>query len=228
MKSATAQANGVGFFEYLQLIENFCKEKNIPTANYERRTTALLLGIEEPHLRAMVIPHVQDIGKYAGDDMDKWSELRKILLQKFAPHHWRHALATEWLNSLSQGNKPVHSYIASARHWTTILTMMLPDGQISEPFLAMLLSALSHQAIATELEQFSWAPEKLSATLAVLHLAEARCRPGYNTVYVTTLDHDQTVPVALSTARQRSATATAARSREDGSVVKRDSTTKTW
>ncbi len=60
LKSATAQANGVGFFEYLQLIETFCKEQNIPPTNYERRTTALLLGIEDPALRTMVLPHVQD------------------------------------------------------------------------------------------------------------------------------------------------------------------------
>jgi len=69
LKAATAQANGVGFFEYLQQIENFWKEQNIPPANYERRTTALLLGIEEPQLRAMVMPHVHDIENYAADDM---------------------------------------------------------------------------------------------------------------------------------------------------------------
>jgi hypothetical protein len=158
----------------------------------------LLLGIEDPALRTMVLPHVQDIGNYAGEDLDKWSELRKILLQQSAPQHWRHALVTEWLGSLSQGNKPVLSYITGARHWTTILTMMLPGGQISEPLLAMLLSALSHQSIATKLEHFSWAQEKLSETIAVLQLAEARCRPGYNTVQVTKIDNAQAEPAATS------------------------------
>jgi hypothetical protein len=195
LKTATAEATGVGFFEFLQLIEQFCKEHNIPPTNYERRCAALLLGIQKVHLRAMVLPYVQDIGNYSADGTDKWSELRRSLLHQNAPPHWRHALVTEWLNSLTQGNKQVSNYIAGARHWSTILTMMLPDRQLlPEPLLAMLLAALSHQSIATKLEQFSWAQEKLSETLAVLHLAEARCRPDYNTVKVTKLDHAQAEP----------------------------------
>jgi hypothetical protein len=119
------------------------------------------------------------------------------LLHQNAPPHWRHALVTEWLNSLTQGNKQVSNYIAGARHWSTILTMMLPDRQLlPEPLLAMLLAALSHQSIATKLEQFTCHKEKLIDTLAVLHLTEARCRPDYNTVKVTKLDHAQTEPEA--------------------------------
>ena len=159
----------------MQLIEQFCKEHNIPPTNYERRCAALLLGIQKVHLRALVLPYVQDIGNYSADGTDKWSELRRTLLHQNAPPHWRHALVTEWLNSLTQGNKQVSNYIAGARHWSTILTMMLPDRQLlPEPLLAMLLAALSHQSIATKLEQFTWHQEKLSDTLAVLHLPEAR------------------------------------------------------
>jgi hypothetical protein len=197
LKTATAEATGVGFFEFLQLIEQFCKEHNIPPTNYERRCGALLLGIQKVHLRALVLPYVQDIGNYSADGTDKWSELRRTLLHQNAPPHWRHALVTEWLNSLTQGNKQVSNYIVGARHWSTILTMMLPDRQLlPEPLLAMLLAALSHQSIATKLEQFTWHQEKLSDTLAVLHLAEARCRPDYNTVKITKLDHAQAEPEA--------------------------------
>jgi hypothetical protein len=104
-------------------------------------------------------------------------------------------MVTEWLNSLTQGNKQVNNYMGDTRHWSTILTMMLSDRQLlPEPLLVMLLVALSHQSIETKLEQFSWTQEKLSDTLAVLHLAEARCRPDYNTVKVTKLDHTQTEP----------------------------------
>jgi hypothetical protein len=170
LKTATVEATGVGFFEFLQLIEQYCKEHNIPPTNYERRCAALLLGIQKVHLRAMVLPYVQDIGNYSADGIDKWSELRRALLHQNAPPHWRHTLVTEWLNSLTQGNKQVSNYIADARHWSTILTMMLPDRQLlPEPLLAMLLAVLSHQSIATKLEQFSWHQEKLSDTLAVLH-----------------------------------------------------------
>jgi hypothetical protein len=38
----------------------------------------------------------------------------------------------------------------------------------------------------------------LSDTLAVLHLAETRCRPDYNTVKINKLDHTQTEPEATS------------------------------
>jgi hypothetical protein len=74
---------------------------------------------------------------------------------------------------------------------------MLPDRQfLPEPLLVMLLAELSHQSIATKLEQFTWHHEKLSDTLTVLHLVEARCRPDYNTVEVTKLDHTQAEPEA--------------------------------
>ena len=100
--------------------------------------------------------------------------------------------------------------------------MILPAGQLfSEPLLAMLLSALSHQSIATKLQQFSWAPEKLSDTLAVLHLAEARCRPGYNTVQVTTLDHAQAEPEATAEQPARPEHSTAAVSNSNSSQQQR-------
>jgi hypothetical protein len=55
---------------------------------------------------------------------------------------------------------------------------------------------LSHQSIVDKLEQFSWQQEKLSDTLVILHLVEAQCRPDYNTVKVTKLDHAQSEPEA--------------------------------
>jgi hypothetical protein len=175
LKTATAEATGVGFFEFLQLIEQSCKEHNIPPTNYELRCAALLLGIQKVHLRVMVLPYVQDIGNYSVDGIDKWSELRRALLHQNASPHWRHALVTEWLNSLTQGNKQVSNYIADARHWSTILTMMLSDRQLlPEPLFVMLLAVLSHQSIPTKLEQYSCHQEKMSDTLAVLHLAEDR------------------------------------------------------
>jgi hypothetical protein len=77
--------------------------------------------------------------------------------------------------------------------------MMLPDRELlPEPLLVMLLAALSHQSKATKLEQFSLQQEKMSDTLVILHLAEAQCRPDYNTVKVTKLDHPQAEPEATS------------------------------
>ena len=82
LKTATTEATGVGFFEFLQLIEQFCEEHNIPPTNYERRCVALLLGIQKVHLRTMVLPYVQDIGNYSAEGTDKWSELRSLPVPK--------------------------------------------------------------------------------------------------------------------------------------------------
>ncbi len=86
--AATAEATGVGFFEFLQLIEQFCEEHNIPPTNYERRCVALLLGIQKVHLRDMVLPYVQDIGNYSAEGTDKWSELRRAFLYQNVSPHW--------------------------------------------------------------------------------------------------------------------------------------------
>ena len=93
---------------------------------------------------------------------------------------WRNALVTEWLNSFNQGSKPTSLYIAGAHHWSTVMAMMLPHGQLSEPMLALLMSALAHHEVASKMDNFIWHPEKLDDTLVVLQLAEQQCPSHYN------------------------------------------------
>ena len=91
---------------------------------------------------------------YETGTVDKWSKLRKLLLKEYAPMQWRNALVTEWLNSFNQGSKPISLYIAGARHWSTVMAMMLPHGQLSEPMLALLMAALAHPEVASKMETF--------------------------------------------------------------------------
>jgi hypothetical protein len=87
LENGYSGSNWCRIFEFLKLIEQFCKEHNIPPTNYEHRCTVLLLGIQKVHLRVMVLPYVQDIGNYSADGTDKWSELRRVLLHQNAPPH---------------------------------------------------------------------------------------------------------------------------------------------
>ena len=51
------------------------------------------------------------------------------------------------LNSFNQGSKPTSLYIAGVRHWSTVMDMMLTHGQLSEPMIVLLMSALAnHEA----------------------------------------------------------------------------------
>ena len=69
------------------------------------------------------------------------------------------------------------------------MVMMLPHGQLSEPMLALLTSALSHQDVAAKMENFIWQPNKLNETLAVLQLAESQCPTNYNIAKADQLDN---------------------------------------
>ena len=69
------------------------------------------------------------------------------------------------------------------------MTMMLPHGLLSEPMLAFLMSALSHQDVSAKMENFIWQPNKLNETLAVLQLVESQCPTNYNLVKVAKLDN---------------------------------------
>ena len=41
------QSNGVGFFEYLHQIEQFCEGKNISPTDFDHRATCLMSGVPE-------------------------------------------------------------------------------------------------------------------------------------------------------------------------------------
>ena len=47
LKTVSGQSNSVGFFEYLQQIEQYCKEKNIAPSDFDRRKACLLSGVSE-------------------------------------------------------------------------------------------------------------------------------------------------------------------------------------
>jgi hypothetical protein len=101
-------------------------------------------------------------------------------------------LVSEWLNSLTQGIKPVSLYLANTRHWSTIIALMPPNVQpLPQELLAMILTVQSHPSVATNLENFSWRSGSLPDTLAVLHLTEKRCSPEYNTGKAAQLDQGQ-------------------------------------
>ena len=139
LKTDSGQSHGVAFFEYLQQIEQYCKEKNISPSDFDRRSVCLLSGVPEtvPYLKNQIQQHVQ-IMIYETGTTEKWSNLRQLLLKEYAATHWCNALVTEWLNSFNQGSKPTSLYIAGARHWSTVMSMMLPHGQLSEPMFARL------------------------------------------------------------------------------------------
>lgn len=144
LKTATGQAKALGCFEYLQLLEQYFREQNIAPHKFARRTVCLLQGITSVQVRSVVHTFVQSTSCYSEDENKKWGTLRQTLLEEYAPLHWCHALISEWLNSLSQGNKPMSLFLANARHWSTIIAMMLPEGQrLPEPLLGMILSAQS-------------------------------------------------------------------------------------
>ena len=209
LKTATGQAKALGFFEYVQLLEQYFREHNIPPDNFNRRAGCLLAGINI----STVKNHVQTFINTScySMDSDKWSKLRRTLLEEFAPLQWRHALVSEWLSSLTQGNKPLSLYIANARHWSTIVALMLPKGQLPPALIAMILSAQSHSAVSTNLENFTWDAGSLPDTLAVLRLAEKRCGPDYNTAKAAKLDQGQAEPELAERP---------ARTEQDAAVVK--------
>jgi hypothetical protein len=187
LKTATAQATSLGFFEFLQRLEEYFREHNIPPADFARRAACLLAGTHMS-IKSTVHTFVMGTTNYSVEK-DKWCMLRQTLLEEYAPLQWRHALVSEWLNSLTQGNKPVSLYLANARHWSTIIALMLPNGQpLPQELLAMILAAQSHPSVAANLENFSWRPGSLPDTLAVLRLAEKRCSPEYNTAKAAKLD----------------------------------------
>ena len=126
-KTATGQDKDLGFFEYLQPLEQYFREQNIPLSKFARREACSLQGITSVQVRSSVHTFVQSTSCYSVEN-DKWSKPRQTLLEEYAPLHWRHVLITEWLNSLTQGNKSMSLYITNARHWSTIITMMLPKG----------------------------------------------------------------------------------------------------
>ena len=128
---------------------------------------------------------------YETDTSDKWDKLRKLLLKEYVPTHWCNALVTEWFNSFNQGSKPTILYIVGDRHWSTVMTMMLPHGQLSEPMLALLMSALSHHEVAAKMENFIWQPKKLTETFTVLKLVEGQCPTNYNLTKAAKLDNSQ-------------------------------------
>ena len=69
------------------------------------------------------------------------------------------------------------------------MAMMLPHGQLSEPMLTLLMSALSHHEVAAKMENFIWQPNKMNETLAVLQLTESQCPTNYNLDKVAKLDN---------------------------------------
>jgi hypothetical protein len=180
----------MGFFEYLQQIEQYCKEKNFAPSEFDRRATCLLSGVSEtvPYLKNQIQQHVQNMISETDTD-DKWGKLWKLLLKEYVPTHWCNALVTEWLNSFNQDSKPTSLYIAYARNWSTVIAMMLTHGQISEPMLALLMSALSHQDVTAKMENFICQPNKLNETLTVLQLTESQCPTNFNLAKEAKLDN---------------------------------------
>jgi hypothetical protein len=190
LKTATAQATSLGFFEFLQRLEEYFREHNIPPSEFARRAACLLAGTHVS-IKSNVHTLVQGTTNYSVEK-DKWSMLRQTLLEEYAPLQWRHALVSEWLNSLTQGSKPVSLFLANARHWSTIIALMLPSPQpFPQELLATIIAAQSHPSVAANLESFSWKPGSLPDTLAVLRLAERRCKPDYNTAKAAKLDQGQ-------------------------------------
>ena len=169
MKVSLGQSNGMGFFEYFQEIEQYCKEKNFAPSEFDHRASCLLRGVSEtvPYLKNQTQQHVQSM-IYETDADDKWGKLWKLLLKEYVPTHWRNALVTEWLNSFNQGSKPTSLYITGTHHWSPVMVMMLPHGQLSEPMLALLMSSFSHHEVAAKMQIFIWQPNKLNETLVVL------------------------------------------------------------
>jgi hypothetical protein len=126
-KTVTAQATSLGFFEFLQRLEEYFREYNIPPTDFARRAACLLVGTHMS-IKPTVHTFVQDTTNYSVEK-DKWSMLRQTLLEEYAPLQWCHTLVSEWLNSLTQGNKTVSLYLANVRHWNTIIVLSLPNGQ---------------------------------------------------------------------------------------------------
>ena len=88
MKISSGQSNGMGIFEYLQKIEQYCKEKNFASSEFDHRAVCLVSGVSEtvPYLKNQIQQHVQSM-IYETDTDDKWGKLRKLLLKEYVPTH---------------------------------------------------------------------------------------------------------------------------------------------
>ncbi len=83
LKTATGQAKALGFFEYVQLLEQYFREHNIHPDNFNRRSGCLLPGMNiltvKNHVQTFINTSCYSM------DSDKWSKLRRTLLEEFAP-----------------------------------------------------------------------------------------------------------------------------------------------